>query len=272
MNFKIVVAALTSLVVALSVPSLQASDNSNDKSTGHDDTAKAGHSGTHWSYEGPRGPEHWGSLSDDYSACEIGLSQSPIDVGASGENGLITVEFEYYQTPLNIVNNGHTVQVNYEPGSGITVDGDRYELLQFHFHTPSEHARNGKRTAMEVHFVHKSASGTLAVVGAFIESGEHSRPLNAIWDHMPDQAGPAATVENVLISARDLLPKQAGFYHYKGSLTTPPCSEGVNWYVLDKPITADSSQVDRFNGVVGENARPIQQLNGRNILALTPRK
>ena len=229
--------------------------------------AGGGHGGPQWGYEGEEGPENWGRLSQDFRACESGRMQSPIDIaGGVAANG-DAIEFDYNLTPLSIVHNGHTIQVNYRPGSSITVGGNRYELLQFHFHTPSEHAVGHARAAMEVHFVHKNATGQLAVVGALMQAGGENMALREIWASMPKKAGPVKVNKQVLVNGRDLLPRDRSYYRYMGSLTTPPCSEGVNWYFLTQPITVSMEQVEWFAKAVGENARPLQALNHRLLLS-----
>ncbi len=229
--------------------------------------SSGGHGGAQWAYEGKEGPENWGQLSKDFRSCESGRMQSPIDIAdgftATGD----PIEFDYYLTPLSIIHNGHTIQVNYKPGSGITVGGRRYELLQFHFHTPSEHAVGHARAAMEVHFVHKNATGQLAVVGALMQAGGENVALREIWASMPKKAGPAKVSKQVLVNGRDLLPRDRSYYRYMGSLTTPPCSEGVNWFFLTQPITVSMEQVEQFAKAVGENARPLQALNNRLLLS-----
>ncbi len=226
-----------------------------------------GHGGSLWGYEGKIGPERWARLSRDYRVCGRGTTQSPIDISGFSGASVEPIEFDYNLTPLEIVHNGHTVQVNYRPGSGITVEGKRYELLQFHFHTPSEHAVAGRRAAMEVHFVHQSADGELAVVGALMQVGEENLALREPWAIMPKKAGKPRREDRVLINGRDLLPHDKSYYRYMGSLTTPPCSEGVNWYVLTQPITASMEQIKKFAALVGPNNRPVQPVNNRLVLA-----
>ncbi len=193
--------------------------------------------------------------------------QSPVDIA----DGFIAdgdpIDFDYRLTPLSIVHNGHTVQVNYAAGSGITVAGERYELLQLHFHTPSEHAVEGQLAAMEVHFVHKNAAGALAVVGALMEAGTENPALREIWDSMPRKESAEKTHERVMINARDLLPDDTSYYRYMGSLTTPPCSEGVNWFVLTHSIQVGIEQVGTFAKAAGPNNRPLQPTNHRLVLA-----
>ncbi len=226
-----------------------------------------GHGASIWSYAGKKGPSNWAKLSRDFRLCGRGTTQSPIDISAISGASVEPIEFDYNLTPLEILHNGHTVQVNYQPGSGITVGGERYELLQFHFHSPSEHSIAGRQAVMEVHFVHQSADGELAVVGVMMEAGEENMALREPWAIMPKKAGKPRLEARVLINARDLLPSDTGYYRYMGSLTTPPCSEGVNWYVLTQPISVGMEQVRRFAAAVGGNNRPIQAVNNRLVLA-----
>jgi carbonic anhydrase len=228
---------------------------------------EAGGHGIKWGYEGKTGPNRWAKLSKDFRLCGRGMTQSPIDISEISGTSAEPIAFDYNLTPVEIVHNGHTVQINYQPGSGITVGGKRYELLQFHFHSPSEHSVAGRQTAMEVHFVHQSADGELAVVGALIEVGEENMALREPWAIMPKKAGKPRLEERILINARDLLPRDKGYYRYMGSLTTPPCSEGVNWYLFTHPISASIEQVAKFAAAVDANNRPTQALNNRLVLA-----
>ena len=232
-----------------------------------EEEAEGAHGGSKWGYGGKIGPSHWAKLSKDFRLCGRGTTQSPIDISGFSGASVMPIEFDYHLTPLEIVHNGHTVQVNYQPGSGIIVEGKRYELLQFHFHTPSEHAVTGRQAAMEVHFVHQSADGELAVVGVMMEAGEDNMALREPWAGMPKKAGKPRREERVLINARDLLPSDTGYYRYMGSLTTPPCSEGVNWYVLRQPISVGMNQIKKFAAAVGANNRPTQMVNNRLVLA-----
>jgi len=233
-----------------------------------ENTAAHGTGSAHWTYGGNSGPESWGRMSRDFRLCEAGTMQSPINIDASDSPGasIHPIKFDYHPVPLSIVHNGHTVQVNYAPGSTITVGGKTYELLQFHFHTPSEHAVKGHRVPMEVHFVHKNERGELAVVGVLLESGEENIVLREIWNHMPKGQSAEKAYDDVVINARDLLPGDQGYFRYMGSLTTPPCSEGVNWYVMETPISVGIDQIAQFDHAVGKNARPLQALNNRMVL------
>ena len=234
--------------------------------TAHGQSGASG--GSHWGYQGNAGPANWGRMSKDYHLCADGTEQSPIDMAGSFDGATLSgIEFDYRLSPVEFTNNGHTVQVNYAPGSAITVRGERFELLQFHFHTPSEHAIAGRQAPMEVHLVHKSAKGALAVVGIMIEEGAENLALSEFWSLMPRQAGETKQDKRTLINARDLLPVGQGYYRYMGSLTTPPCSEGVHWHVMSEPVTASAEQIKQIAAVIGANARPVQPTGQRLVLA-----
>jgi len=220
---------------------------------------------SHWGYEGHSGPTHWGELSPEFAACKDGTNQSPVDISGAQEAALPAIAFGYKPSPLRIVNNGHAIMVNYAPGSSITVDGHTYQLLQYHFHTPSENTVNGKPFALEAHFVHKDKDGKLAVVGLFLKEGEKNEVLQKIWDHLPKEEGKEIELNDVSLNAMDLLPKDMTYYRFDGSLTTPPCSEGVAWYVLKTPVTVSADQVKAFSDIYPMNARPTRPLNGRVI-------
>lgn len=222
----------------------------------------------HWDYAGTEGPEYWGELAQEYAACSTGTQQSPIDLQTTVDANLSELEFNYRATPLSIVNNGHTIQVNYGPGSHLKLDGQTYELLQFHFHDPSEHSVDGARHPMEAHLVHQNpATGDLAVVAIFLEIGDEHSALESIWDNMPLEAGPTITVADTHINVAELLPQDTqNHYRYFGSLTTPPCSEVVNWIVMKEPVEVSFEQVLHFAATVGENARPVQAQGHRFVL------
>ena len=216
-----------------------------------------------WSYAGADGPAFWGSLAPAYAACSTGRRQSPIDISRARRSDAPPPVFDYRPSPLRIVNTGHTVQVNYAPGSRLILAGEVYGLLQFHFHAPAEHALAGMRAAMEVHFVHRSASGALAVVGAPMRVGRRNEALAPVFDNMPSSTGRAVPVAGASVDAAAVLPRDGAYFLYSGSLTTPPCSEGVRWLVLADAIEASGEQVAAFRRVTGPNARPLQALNGR---------
>ena len=237
-------------------------------STVHMPSSFASEEQAEWSYAGTTGPDSWGQLAADYAQCSIGTGQSPIDLQAALPAALSDLSLSYRAAPLAIVNNGHTIQVNYAPGSTLALDGKTYELLQFHFHDPSEHQLDGASYPMEAHFVHRHAeTGALAVLGVFMAVGEANPALETLWAHMPAEAGPETQIDGVEIDATQLIPTDRdSYYRYFGSLTTPPCSEIVNWIVLATPIEISPEQVEQFVAVVGANARPIQRQNRRFIL------
>ncbi len=225
---------------------------------------QAGGGKAHWGYEGHDGPAHWGDLSHDYQTCKAGRQQSPVNLAGSQPAALPAIRFHYRPSPLHVVNNGHTIQVNYAPGSYIEVDGKRYELLQFHFHSPSEHQVDGKPADMVAHLVHRAADGQLGVVGVLFHKGEDNAELSRIWAHLPQHAG-EQTRTMVRVNARNLLPARRTYYQYSGSLTTPPCSEGVNWMVMQDPVSVSAAQVAGFTRIFHKSVRPVQGLNGRKI-------
>jgi carbonic anhydrase len=224
-----------------------------------------------WSYEGPIGPQHWGDLSPCYAACSTGVSQSPVDLGALEPSRLRTGIFHYGPTAIVLLNDGHTIKADYPPPAGYLVDGARFDLVEFHFHHPSEHAWRGKHYAMELHLVHRTAGGLTGVVGVFLD--ERRRPdnplLEVLWQNLPTTKG-VRTYPPVPFDAASLLPPDRHGIRYIGSLTTPPCTEGVRWWVLDQPIPISSDQLARFAALFADNARPLQPLNGRKLLAERP--
>ncbi len=224
----------------------------------------------HWSYAGDTGPGHWGSLSPDYALCAAGRQQSPVDIGQPAPADLSNLVFHYQPVPVEIVNNGHTVQVNYAPGSWMDVSGARYDLAQFHFHSPSEHTIGGKHHDAEMHLVHKSKDGALAVVGVMLEEGSHNAQFDAVWRHLPAEAG-AATRFDDKIDATTLLPDDQRTFRYDGSLTTPPGTEGVRWFLMTEPVTLSKDQLTAFKRIHQGNNRPTQPLNGRTLQQDTTR-
>jgi carbonic anhydrase len=221
----------------------------------------------HWSYEGDTGPENWGDLSEEFETCATGESQSPIDIVVEdvveGEDDQ-TLEIEYKDTPVTLTNNGHSIQVNYEPGSTITVDGQTYELLQFHFHNPSEHRVDGELATMELHLVHQDEDGNIAVIGVLLEEGDANEALAPFWGEWTEEEG-EAELEDVTVNAADLLPNNKSYYTYEGSLTTPPCTEGVRWIMMTTPVEISEEQADTYAEILGGTNRPVQPLNGRVV-------
>lgn len=219
----------------------------------------------HWTYSGEKGPEHWATLTPEFSACN-GKNQSPINLTEFIEAELPPIEF-FYQAGGNVIsNNGHTVQVKYADGSSISVDGIQFVLQQFHFHAPSENHINGKSYPMEVHLVHADKSGNLAVVALMFEEGKENKALAKLWPLMPDSEGKQNALPDPF-DVRDLLPSDRDYYRFNGSLTTPPCTEGVRWLVLKTPISVSKEQVAVFSKVMHHpNNRPIQPVYARPVL------
>lgn len=214
----------------------------------------------HWSYQGDDGPSHWGGL------CSSGKNQSPVDLRDAVKARLAPLSFKYDSLAQDVLNNGHTVQVTYAPGSTLTVDSHQYQLKQFHFHAPSENLLDGKHFPLEAHFVHADADGNLAVVAVFFEGGAANAALEKLGKDLPLRAGDKHDLD-VKIAAAELMPKARDYYRFSGSLTTPPCSEGVNWLVLKHPITASEKQIEQLHAAMGhDNARPVQPLNARIIV------
>ncbi len=227
-----------------------------------DKGAGGGHGGApHWEYEGEMGPENWGK---QFPTCAAGKSQSPLNIVGPFEKSTVTLKPDYKPGVLKVINNGHTIQVNVAPGSTLKVGNESYELVQFHFHRPSEEQIDGKPMAMVTHMVHKSADGKLAVIGVLMrESAVQNRTLWSIWKNMPPKEGPEVEVAGVSINPATLLPESLAHYAYEGSLTTPPCTEGVKFFIMKSPIGIQREMIDSFPFKM--NARPVQPLNGRKI-------
>lgn len=220
--------------------------------------------GVEWGYSGDTGPENWVKLSPEYSAC-AGSNQSPINIKDLVEAELELVVFNYESSGSEILNNGHTVQLNIQPGSSILVDGIEFELKQFHFHVPSENQLHGKSFPMEAHLVHADKNGNLAVVAVLITEGEANQALAKAWQQMPEE-GETLALE-AYISPLEILPTDRDYYRFNGSLTTPPCSEGVRWIVMKHNVSASKQQIDQFLHQLGHhNNRPVQAVNARTVL------
>ena len=219
----------------------------------------------HWGYEGKEGPAHWSELSKDNAACALGHMQSPINITATTKEKLPAIEFRYLASPLKIVNNGHSVQVNVADGSSIKIGNDTYKLVQFHVHTPSEEEIHGKRYDMGMHFVHKNDAGQLAVVAVLFEKGKDNAALAPFVANLPKTVGPEQTVAGVDVEAAKLLPVAQGYYTFEGSLTTPPCTEGVRWVLLKSPVQASAAQLAAIHAIVHDDARPLQPLHARVV-------
>ncbi|NCT41107.1 MAG: carbonate dehydratase [Alphaproteobacteria bacterium] len=218
----------------------------------------------HWGYFGDEAAHKWGDLNAGFEVCKVGVEQSPINISQYVQEALSPLNGTYAPSPLVVENNGHTVQVNFEAGSGFRAYGKDFSLLQAHFHTPSEHYIDGAPYPMEAHFVHRAEDGALGVVAVMFKVGEANPTIEGIWQNVP-AVGVAKAVSGVAINARDLMPADMGYYAYEGSLTMPPCSEGVKWFVVKEPITLSAKQLTAFQAVFPVNARPIQDLGGRVV-------
>ena len=221
-----------------------------------------------YSYSGATGPAHWGDLHPAYHLANKGKQQSPVDIVPDDavDKDLPEISFHYKSTPLKILNNGHTIQVIYEPGSYMDVGDETYELLQFHFHSPSEHTYNGNALEMEVHLVHKNKKGQLGVVGIFLMEGKENYLIKQLWRYAPMEEGPARVIKGIMVDASDFVPNgNTDYFAYSGSLTTPPCTEGVRWHVMKVAKQVSPAQLNKFRDLIGPNARPIQRLNNRII-------
>lgn len=232
-------------------------------------TQPPAHGGPHWAYEGNGAPEHWGDLSPEYKACGAGTQQSPLNLDNRQPSLLTGLSISWNASPFEVINNGHTIQANIPanaaPGNSLMLDGKQYELLQFHFHHPSEHQVDGRPYSMEAHFVHKSAEGNLAVVGVFLTPGSEHGELQKVWARMPREAGQSVPTAGP-VDIRLMLPADRGAYRYAGSLTTPPCSEVVSWLVFREPIQVSAGQIAQFARLYPANARPVQPQHRRFIL------
>jgi len=226
----------------------------------------AGHGAPHWEYSGPEGPDHWGDLDPSFAACKNGKSQSPINIDGAKKAALQPIQFDYKPSPLKIINNGHTIQINYDPGSSITVGGKQYSLIQFHFHRPSEEMIHGRQFDMVIHLVHQDSAGNPAVVGILVKSGKENATIQKLWGNLPEKAGKERDAPNVTVDAAQLLPADRNYYSFAGSLTTPPCTEGVSWYLFSSPVEFSAGQIATFAKIYPMNARPTQPANGREIL------
>ena len=217
-----------------------------------------------WGYQGEEGPPHWGDLDEEFALCEAGRNQSPINIPSGAALTTASLQFSYGESQLHIVNNGHTIQVNYDQGSVLSIDGKEYGVAQFHFHSPSEHTIEGVAAAFVMHVVHVADDGALAFVGVLFDVGEDDNPFLAeFWRFLPDEGIEFRRSTTINVAAA--FDTGGGLFSYGGSLTTPPCSEDVAWFVTQEHQTISKGQLGEFVSIVGLNARPVQPLNGRAI-------
>jgi carbonic anhydrase len=262
---------ICALVCALAALSLAACSGKETVSGGHRD----GHA-THWGYEADNGPGRWGSMNPEWALCAEGSEQSPIDLAGATEAELPEaeihtpgdqeVEMLNQEGVLGALDNGHTIQVNSRTGETLTVGHETFALVQFHFHAPSEHTVDGQHFPMEMHFVHQARDGALAVLGVLIEEGAENPGITPLWEQLSAAPGKETTVRIPADFADHIFPEDAtGIFHYDGSLTTPPCSEGVEWYIRRTPTQFSKDQIAAFTAVYDHNNRPVQPLNARTL-------
>jgi carbonic anhydrase len=226
--------------------------------------AAAAEHAAQWDYAGGGGPQAWGQMKPEFAKCATGTRQSPIDIRDGIKVGLDAVQFDYKASNFRVIDTGHTVQVNVAAGSSIEVMGRRYELVQFHFHRPSEERVDGRQFDMVVHLVHKDVDGRLAVVAVLLERGSAQPIVQSVWNNLPLEKGEELAARGTL-NLNDLLPTERSYFTYMGSLTTPPCSEGVLWMVMKQPVQISADQIGIFARLYPMNARPIQSAAGRLI-------
>jgi carbonic anhydrase len=220
---------------------------------------------TEWSYSGANGPKNWAKLDPANHDCKYGHKQSPIDIWVRSRSALPHINFNYQNTPLRIIDNGHTIQVNFPSGSWLTVGKEKFELRQLHFHLPAEERVHGKSYDMTVHLVHESLQAKIAVIAVLLERGKANSAIETIWDHLPRIKHQEQVISDVTFNPSALLPESAGYFTYLGSLTTPPCTEDVTWLVLKAPVEVSPVQLVAFSRIYPHNARPIQPTGLRAV-------
>lgn len=227
-----------------------------------------------WGYEAHNGPARWADLSDAFRMCREGTEQSPVDLHSVQPAKHSTLSFEYppaslriarHEHVIDVIDNGHTIQVDYDEGGTLESGGRSYHLVQYHFHAPSEHTRRGRHFPMEMHLVHRDPTGEFAVLGVWIEEGAHNPAFEPVWDHMPREVGEVVHLEHVRVDVDRLLPRRRETYRYRGSLTTPPCTEGVQWLIAVEPVVLSAQQIQTFRSIFDGNNRPVQSSGGRAI-------
>lgn len=221
----------------------------------------------HWGYTGKHSPAHWGEMKEEFAMCSKGKMQTPINIVPTQDIDVKALGFDYKTTSTNVINNGHTVQVNIATGSTVNIDGVDYELKQFHFHTPSENNINGHKYALEAHFVHATKDGSLSVVAVMFEEGKENPILEKIWSKFPLKENHKVSIDLSTNDIKAIMPANKEYYKFMGSLTTPPCSQNVKWNVFKTSMTISKEQVKEFFDIFGHsNNRPLQDTNRRVIL------
>jgi len=273
--YRAFIRSLSPWLVAIGIVLLiSCSINRVGEATAAQETAQQTDHQVHWGYGPNNGPSRWGKLNKDWRLCAEGKQQSPIDLAGAQPKKMDAMKLELPTANLKIVrqthvlhalDNGHTIQINYDGGETLEIGGHSFALRQYHFHSPSEHTVNGRRYPMEMHLVHLSQDKKIAVIGVFIEEGRHNEAFDRIWSNLPTQTGQEVHIENVQVDIDHILPENKSTYRYRGSLTTPPCSEGVGWFVYVDPIELSRDQIQAFRDIFQGNNRPIQPLNHRTL-------
>ena len=228
-----------------------------------------------WGYEGAEGPDRWGSLNPHWKPCGSGKMQSPIDIDKTAKVNLpeLRAEFKpaavkiiHHEHTADVINTGHSIQVNYTEGDTLKIGNEQFQLLQYHFHSPSEHTVHGKHFPIEMHMVHQSADGKFAVIGVFIKEGQRNAAFDPVWSNLPKLKSLEHHLEHVTVDVNQLLPTKLTTYRYEGSMTTPPCIEGVKWIIMTDAVQLSAQQISTFRNVMKGNNRPVQPLNGRKVV------
>ncbi|UTW58604.1 carbonic anhydrase family protein [Kordiimonas sp. SCSIO 12603] len=224
-----------------------------------------------WGYGANDGPAKWGDLNPTYAACSLGTLQSPIDLEGTEPVAMHRLRTHYDVSGVNMRNAEHTITATYDMGNMLHVGPKSFMLKNFKFHTPSEHTVSGERFPMEIQFMHESANGTPAIVSVLVKEGSENKAAKELWNYLPLEPGQSSKNDKIYINARDFMPQDKSYYRYMGSYTTPPCAEGVNWYVLKTPVEMSSQQISMVRGLIGSGtARPTQPRNNRIILDANP--
>lgn len=219
-----------------------------------------------WAYEGMNGPENWGNLKPEYILCKSGKFQSPINLKWSKPKTGGEVLLNYKPTPLKLRDSGHNLEVVTEDGGSAMLHGQPYKLMQVEFHTPSEHQLSGNALPLEAHFVHKNKKGEIAIVSAILIQGAGNPEIEKLWSAWPNIVNAEVSTTNEEFNPMVLLPRKTTHYFYVGSLTTPPCTEGVKWFVLNTPVEISKEQIAAFRSHYANNARPLQNAKGRQVI------
>ncbi len=219
-----------------------------------------------WSFEGVNGPEAWGDIKPEYILCKVGKSQSPINLKWSKPRGGGEIQLNYKPTDLKMIDNSHTLEIRTEDGGSAMLHGEPYKLTEVQFRTPSEHQLSGNQLPLEAHFVHKNKKGGLAVVAVILIQGAANPEIEKLWNAWPNVKNAEMEITNESFNPMVLMPRKTTHYAYTGSLTYPPCSEGVKWFVLNTPVEISKEQITGFRSHYSNNSRPIQQLQGRKVI------